>query len=171
MLASRHWTSIDIGKLAAGFLAGKGSRILDIGSGVGKFCLTGAYHAPDAQFYGIEQREYLMRMAVKAQKTLDLQNISFLHGNFTQLNLLEFDHFYFFNSFYENIDDLDRIDEDIDYSEALYDYYVSYLYNGLQQMPEGTKLVTYHSFQREIPRGYEIVESHHNGNLNFWIKK
>jgi SAM-dependent methyltransferase len=171
MLASRHWTSINIAKLAVGFLAGKGSKILDIGSGVGKFCLTGAYYAPNSQFFGVEQRESLVRKAVKAQRTLDLQNISFIHGNFTQLNLKDFDHFYFFNSFYENIDDLDRIDEDLDYSEALYEYYVGYLYNGLQQMPKGTKLVTYHSCRREIPRGYEVVESHQNGDLNFWIKK
>lgn len=126
---------------------------------------------PMLNFFGIEQRAYLIQRALKAQKTLDLQNVSFIHGNFTQLNLKEFDHFYFFNAFYENIDDLDRIDEDIDYSESLYEYYVRYLHKGLQQMPEGTKLVTYHSFRREIPIGYEIVESHQNGDLIFWIKK
>ena len=171
MLSSRHWTPIHIAKLAVGFLGGEGGKILDIGSGVGKFCLAGAYFAPEVQFYGIEQREHLIRRAIKAQRTLGLPNVSFIHGNFTQLNLQEFNHFYFFNSFYENIDHLDRIDEDIDYSEALYEYYVGYLYNGLQQMPKGTKIVTYHSFHQEIPRGYEIVESHQNADLSFWIKK
>ena len=171
MLADRHWTNINVVKLAVDFLGSAGGKILDIGSGVGKFCLAGARYAPNAQFIGIEQREYLVRYAQYAQKKLDVQNVSFIRGNFTQLDLQEFDHFYFFNSFYENLDDLDRIDEDIDYSEALYEYYVRYLYNGLQQMPKGTKLVTYHSLHREVPRGYEIVESHQNNDLVFWIKK
>ncbi len=170
-LSIRHWTPIHIAKLAAGFLADEGSKILDVGSGVGKFCLAGAYYAPDAQFFGVEQRESLVRRAVWAQRTLAIENVSFIHGNFTQLNLKEFNHFYFYNSFYENIDDIDRIDDEIDYSEALYEYYVRYLYNGFQQMPKGTKIVTYHSFQQEIPKGYEMVESHQNGDLIFWVKK
>lgn len=37
MLARRHWTSIHIARQAASFLASKDSKILDIGSGVGKF--------------------------------------------------------------------------------------------------------------------------------------
>ncbi len=170
-LSIRHWTPIHIAKLAAGFLADEGSKILDVGSGVGKFCLAGAYYAPDVQFFGVEQRESLVRRAVWAQRTLAIENVSFIHGNFTQLNLKEFNHFYFYNSFYENIDDIDRIDDEIDYSEALYEYYVRYLYNGFQQMPKGTKIVTYHSFQQEIPKGYEMVESHQNGDLIFWVKK
>lgn len=171
MLASRHWTPIHIAKLAIEFLAGEGNKILDIGSGVGKFCLAGAYYAPGVQFYGIEQRAGLIRHAIRAQRTLDIQNVSFIHGNFTQLDLREFDHFYFYNSFFENVDNSDRIDDEIECSEALFEYYVAYLFRALQQMPTGTKIVTYHTFHGEIPLGYEIVESHQNGQLNFWKKR
>jgi len=171
MLSNRHWTPIHIAQLAVDFLAKDGGKILDIGSGVGKFCLAGAHFAPTAQFFGVEQRDYLIKHAESAQKTLDLSNVSFIHKNFTQLNLREFDHFYFFNSFYENVDSLDRIDEGIDYSRALFDYYVAYLRNGLEQMPQGTKLATFHSFHGEVPAGYEMVASHQSGDLIFWIKK
>lgn len=170
-LAKQHWTPLHVTRLAVNFLAGKDLKILDIGSGVGKFCLAAACYAPDTRFYGIEQRDYLIEHARDAQKKLRVKNVSFIHGSFTKLDLREYDHFYFFNSFYENINDLDRIDEDIEYSESLFDYYVGYLYSELQQMPSGTKIATYHSFHGEIPPSYEIVESHVNGDLNFWIKR
>lgn len=171
ILSKRHWTPVHIARLAADFLASDGKKILDIGSGVGKFCLTGGCYHPNTQFYGVEQREYLIKDAIRAQQTLDIKNVSFIHGNFSQLNLQEFDHFYFYNPFYENIDGFDRIDEDIDYSDGLYEYYVRYLHKGLQQLPKGTKIVTFHSLLQEIPKSYELVESHQNNELIFWVKK
>ena len=171
MLARRHWTPLHIAELATTFLASDGGRILDIGSGVGKYCLAAAYQAPDAHFFGIEQRKYLIGHALRAQKKLGVRNVSFINGNFTQLNLNEFDHFYFFNSFYENIDDLDRIDDSIAYSESLYEYYILYLYKGLEQMPRGTKIVTYHSFEEEIPPGYRLMDTMSDGDLKFWLKQ
>jgi len=170
LLAKRHWTPIHITELAVEFLASKGSRILDIGSGVGKFCLAGACYALDAQFVGVEQRKYLIDHAQKAQRTLGIHNASFINANFTQLNLREFDHFYFFNSFEENIDLGDRIDESIGYSSSLYQYYTRYLYVGLHRMPKRTKIATYHYFG-EMPKGYDLVDSYSNGDLNFWEKK
>ncbi len=169
-LSRWHWTPLDIAKQAASFLAGPGEKVLDIGSGVGKFCLAGAHYNPTALFYGVEQRKYLIEYGERAQRLLGVRNANFTNANFTQLNLHEFDHFYFFNSFYENLDDAGRIDENIAYSEALYEYYVKYLYKGLEQMPIYTKVVTFHSFDHEIPRDYELIDSYSNGDLKFWMK-
>lgn len=171
ILSKLHWTPVYITKLAVNFLADKGSKILDIGSGAGKFCLTGACYAPEVHFYGVEQRKYLIDQATKVQKRLGIENVSFINANFTSLNLQEFDHFYYYNAFYENLDYVDRIDDNIEYSEALYEYYIKYLYKALTLKPAGTKIVTYHSFKDEIPRGYHLVESHADGELNFWIKQ
>lgn len=170
-LAKRHWTPLHITNLAVSFLARKNVKILDIGSGAGKFCLAGACYAPEARFYGIEQREYLIEHARHAQKKLHTSNVTFLHGNFTSLNFKEFDHFYFFNSFYENINSEGRIDDDIEYSESLYEYYMRYLYSELRQMRKGTKIVTYHHFLGEIPIEYDLVDSYQDGDLNFWMKR
>ncbi len=169
-LAERHWTSVEIIKLAVPFLTNTGGKILDIGSGVGKFCLTGAHYAPSARFFGIEQRNHLVRCAQRAKNILNLENVEFIHGNFTQLDLSDFDHFYFYNSFYENLNEIGRIDEEIAYSEALFDYYTDYLYTQFKKMPSGTKIVAYHCFHGEIPSSYELVGSHLNGDLNFWEK-
>jgi SAM-dependent methyltransferase len=171
-LARQHWTPLRIARLATDFLTScPPSKILDIGSGAGKFCLAGACFAPQHHFYGIEQREYVLEQAKNAQKEIGVNNVSFIHGNFTQLDLRKFDHFYFFNSFYENLNDEGRIDNDIDYSEALYSYYVRYLHKGLQTMPKGTRIATYHSLYEEIPLSYELVDTLEGGNLNFWIKR
>ena len=170
-LSERHWTPVDIAQQASKFLANTGAKILDIGSGAGKFCLVGAHSAPNAHFIGIEQRRHLVEAASGAQKKLGIKNASFIHGNFTQLDLRQFDHFYFYNAFYENITPFGRIDNDIEHSDALFYYYVDYLYNELLKRPPGTKIVTYQSFHGEIPHGYEMVDSRYEGDLNFWMRK
>ena len=44
LLAARHWTPLNVARRASLFLAAEhGARILDIGSGVGKFCLSASY--------------------------------------------------------------------------------------------------------------------------------
>ena len=64
LLASKHWTPLAVARKAANFLAAeKNVRILDIGSGVGKFCLAAAYHKPDAYYFGVEQRKSLINHA------------------------------------------------------------------------------------------------------------
>lgn len=171
-MAARHWTPIRVIKEALAFLnTNNNCHILDIGSGAGKFCLIGAKHLPNVNFYGIEQRGYLVEQAKSIQEQLGLDNIAFMEGNFTTLDFKKFDHFYFFNSFWENLDDTDKIDDTIDYSETLYDYYVTYLRNALAEMPPGTRVVTYHSLLDEIPDSYRLVHTKDDGMLNFWTRR
>lgn len=170
-LARRHWTPLPVARKASSFLAAPGNpRVLDIGSGIGKFCLTAAHVAPHAIFYGVEQRKRLLHLAEKAKATLGLSNVHFINANFTQLNFKEFDHFYFYNAFYENLDGTDKIDDSIDYSAELFHYYNRYLYRLLDQKPAGTRLVTYHSMEEEVPRDFYVVDSFYNNLLKFWMK-
>jgi len=171
LLAQRHWTPLLIARKAANFLAAENNvRILDIGSGVGKFCLAAAHYKPKALYYGIEQRKKLVTHAESAKETLRLENVSFLNGNFTQVDFRKYNHFYFYNTFYENISGTDKIDNSIDYSLELYNYYNRYLYKQLEQKPSGTRLASFHSLEDEMPDGYHIVGSEMNDLLKFWIK-
>ena len=171
VLAEQHWTPLAVSRKAAAFLAVEDkSRILDIGSGVGKFCLAAAQYAPNALFYGVEQRKRLVHHAEKAKESLGIVNAQFIHANFTQLNFNAYDHFYFYNAFYENLIGTDKIDHNIDYSSELYHYYSRYLYRQLDQKPSGTRIVTYHSTEDEIPRDYYVAESLMNNLLKCWIK-
>jgi SAM-dependent methyltransferase len=169
--ALRHWTPLQVSRCAAQFLVtAPGSRILDIGSGVGKFCLAAAYYQPGGMFFGIEQRKDLHEIALGIKSELQLENAFFMHGNFTQLDLADYDHFYFFNSFYENLDGSEKIDATIQYSSSLYYYYNRYLYKQLEQLPPGTRIATYHSLEDEIPPCYYVVKTHYDNLLKFWIK-
>ncbi len=173
-ICKEHWTPLHIVKLSMEFLAentGPGIKILDIGSGAGKFCIAGALYARHAKLVGVEQRGYLVEYANDVKRKAGTANTSFIEGNFTQLDLGDYSHFYFFNSFYENLDEVSKIDSTINYSESLYDYYVRYLHSGLKLMRKGTRVVTYHSLAEEIPRGYKLVESLEGDELHFWIKQ
>jgi SAM-dependent methyltransferase len=170
-LAGRHWTPLDVAFSAARFLvAGQECSILDIGSGVGKFCLAAGWKFPTARFYGIEQRKGLVEEAEKAKEELQLENVAFFRGNFTQLDFRHFEHFYFYNSFYENISAADRIDDFTSYSNELYYYYTRFLYRRLNEMPAGTRLAGFHSSGDEIPPSYQEVGSDFEDLLRFWVR-
>lgn len=171
LLAQRHWTPLVAARKAASFLAAESNvKILDIGSGVGKFCLAAAHYKPKAFYYGIEQRKRLVNHAEAAKEMLRIDNISFMNGNFTQIDFRNYDHFYFYNAFYENITGTDKIDNSIDYSLELFNYYNRYLYKQLEQKPSGTRVASFHSLEDEIPQGYHIVGSEMNDLLKSWIK-
>jgi hypothetical protein len=170
-LDKTHWSPLIVTYKACQFLADKpGVRILDIGSGVGKFCLAGAYYKPDAFFYGVEQRGYLVEMANNAMEKLGRMKVQFEHRNFTQMNFNDYDHFYFYNSFFENLDGSSRIDDTIDHSLELFNFYNRFLCRKLSDKPVGTRIVTYQSAGFEIPPGYTLVDMQMNNELKFWVK-
>jgi len=171
-LARRHWTPLNVTRQAVQFLApNDGARVLDIGSGAGKFCLGAAHYKPNALFYGIEQRKNLIEHAEAAKNVLGLSNVTFIHGNFTKLDLKQYDHFYFFNSFYENLNGTPKIDYNVSFSETLYNYYNRYLITQMERMPGGTRIVTRCSWEDKIPPSYNVVNSDFDSMLRFLIKK
>ena len=168
----RHLTPLGIAKTAARFLAtAPGKKILDIGSGVGKFCLVGARHFPEAFFYGIEQRENLHQHALDVKEVTNIHNAFFIHGNFTQLDFSAYDGFYFYNAFFENLTDQDLIDDSLEYSASTYHYYCRYLFKKLEDCASGTRLVTFHSLEDEIPPCFQLVDASNDLMLKMWIRR
>lgn len=171
-LSSRHWTPLQVANRAAEFLAAdKNVKVLDIGSGAGKFCLAASCCKKDALFFGVEQRKNMVQHAEQAKSVLGVTNAFFLHSNFTQLDFRDYDHFYFYNSFYENLNGTDKIDDSIDYSSQLYNYYNHFLYKMLDTKQGGTRLATYYSIEDEVPPSYHVVGSAFDNILKFWIKE
>jgi tRNA A58 N-methylase Trm61 len=170
-LSAMHWTPVDIAKKAAAFLCTPGARVLDIGSGVGKFCMVAGTHFPQTRFTGVEQRDELHKYAVQASNEIELENVSFIHGNLTELNYGDYDHFYFYNSFYENIEPDSRIDHAVRTSFELYERYQRFVHGMLDAKKSGTRLVTYHARETQIPASYQRVENVYHNLLKMWIKK
>lgn len=171
LLAKTHWTPLHVAREAANYLAGEnGAKILDIGSGVGKFCLGAAHYKPNAFYYGVEQRKHLIDHAEAARNRLGFHNVSFIHANFTELDLKRYDHFYFYNSFYENLSFINRIDDSLEHSSELYAHYSRYLLYELAAMPEGTKIATFCCSEDDMPQDFHIVGTAVDNYLKFWIK-
>lgn len=170
-LAHRHWTPVDVTQSAAKFLAQDyGAKILDIGSGAGKFCLAAAMYQPDCFYYGVEQRKHLIDCAERAKQDLNLHNVSFIHANIKDIDFNDYDHLYFFNAFYEHLDTTVRIDEHTELSIKLYHEYTDYLFDRLVQMRRGTRLVTYYGKSEQIPSFFSLQKSTFTGNLKFWVR-
>ena len=170
-VAEKHWTPINVAKKAAAFLAtSENEKVLDIGSGSGKFCLIAAHEHPLTTFYGVEQRRNLVDLSKELANELELENLTFICDNICNIDFEKYDHFYFYNSFYENVPGTQKIDSSIKYSEDLYNYYNRYLHKQLKKRPAGTRLVTYHSFGIEVPPGYKVVNTDYNEFLKFWVK-
>lgn len=163
---------MSVARKSAQFLAnGPGKKVLDIGSGVGKFCILGGISFPHVNFYGVEQREELYHLSLEAREAANVQNVDFIHSNFTKIDLDAYDNFYFYNSFFENIDEGDKIDHEVECSASLYVYYSRFLCRALDKKCSGTRLVTFHSLENEVPSSYQVVDVSPDLQLKMWIKR
>ena len=118
----------------------------------------------------MEQRKDLVEYAEAARLVTGLQNVSFIHGNITGTDFALYDHFYFYNSFYENLVVAEKIDDRVKYSTELYNQYSRVLYHKLENRPPGTRVATYHGMNDVLPGSYLEGGSDVRGMLKFWVK-
>jgi SAM-dependent methyltransferase len=169
-VAEIHFSPIEVAKKAAQYLVQKmGDRILDIGSGAGKFCMIGSVFT-DGFFTGVEQRKHLHELAKSISEIHNLSNVAFIHANIMDISFTDFDGFYCFNPFYENINPSGKMDDLVELKRTLYDDYSSHVKAQLESKPLGTKLVTYFSYLTEIPDSYRLQFSDFEGKLKMWEK-
>ena len=168
--AEFHFTPVDVAQFAAQALVGQpGTKVLDIGSGAGKFCMVGAA-CTNGHFTGVEQRENLCLLSNQLAECYGLSNVSFLHANIMEIGFDAFDAFYFFNAFYENVSQANPIDRSVSLDRRLYDEYSLSVREKLDAMPPGTKLATYFSYSHEVPDSYVVQMTCYNGYLKIWEK-
>lgn len=166
-----HFSPIEVSKIAARFLVDKtGMRILDVGAGAGKFCMIGSA-CTDGIFTGVEQRKHLHDLSKSISQKYNLTNVAFINSNITDISFKDFDGFYLFNPFYENMNVLGKMDDLVELKRELYDEYSLYVKKQLDLKPIGTKLVTYFSYLTEIPQSYQLQYSDFEGKLKMWEKK
>lgn len=168
--SNRHYTSVYISQRAAEFLAVKEHiQILDIGSGTGKFCIVGAI-CTNAHYTGVEYRKYQSEIAKECAGRYAITNVSFVHANILDINFDQFDAFYIFNPFLENIDTSARMDQLIDGKESDYEVFKKYVHDQLENKKIGTRLATYWTALNQIPNSYELKKSILGDTLKFWEK-
>jgi len=180
-LSSLFWTPVAVAAEAAKLLvtdracraeglAKSGTRVLDIGCGPGKFCLVGA-SLTYGRFTGVEQRRDLVVAARQAGNDLSLTNVEFIHGNVLEVDFAEYDAFYLFNPFEENMHSGHTIDSAVRLSPALFKRYTSHVAAQLGARPIGTRVVTYAGYADDIPACYYCESALFDDDLKLWIKQ
>ena len=169
-LSSIYFTPVEVAQVAARFLASQpGIKVLDIGSGAGKFCMIGSA-CTEGHFTGVEFRESLFTLSQKLADDYGLSSLEFIFSNITEIDFSHFDAVYFFNSFYENIAPTNPIDHTTKLDKSLYIKYSLYVKEQLEAMPVGTRLATYFSYLMEVPSSYQTQSTHFDGKLRLWEK-
>jgi Methyltransferase domain len=170
IISKFHFTPVSVAQVAANYLVQiPGTRVLDIGSGAGKFCMVGA-SCTSGHFTGVEQRKNLYRLALRLAKMSVPERIEFRLSNITEVNFEDFDAIYYYNSFYENIFQASAIDQAVTLDKTLYTLYTQFMREQLGKMPIGTRLVTYFSFMDEVPGSYKIQGTDFDLKLKLWEK-
>jgi len=170
----RFWTPVDVARRAAHMLRGAGARrVLDVGSGVGKFVLVAASAEPQLLFVGVEQRAHLVQTARDAQSELQLTNVVFVSGEATSNSWRGFDGFYFFNPFAENLfADHERLDDAVVLSSTRFFRDIARTERALRAAPLGTAVATYYGMSGRMPACYDVLRTERAGSdwLRLWLK-
>lgn len=169
-LSGIHWTPVEAAKKAAQFCVRKpNDKVLDVGSGAGKFCLIGALTTPGI-FTGIEQRERLAHLSSGLAEALEIIRIEFIAANALEVDWKPFDALYFFNPFYEHADPSIRIDDSVSLSPRIGMEYILASQRKLAEQPSGARVVTLNGMGGKIPDVYKLVHSEELGfiQLEVW---
>jgi predicted RNA methylase len=171
------WTPVRVAARAAELLVtSPTTRVLDVGAGVGKFCIVGAA-VTGATFVGVERRPRLVQIARRAAEACGVPSVSFLCAEFHTLRVKDFDALYFFNPFEENLwDPPERLDRLDDADSACPERFVADIGRAERMLLDakpGTRVATYHGFGGRMVHGYDLVHSEEQGTgvLQLWVRR
>lgn len=169
--SQRFFTPFDVAKTATEWLTEDGKKsILDIGAGIGKFCIAGAA-CSDSFFCGIEYRPSLAKIANELIVKFNIANAVVQNGDVTEIDFENFDAFYLYNPFFENLIPGLRLNNEVELRMSLYAYYFNHTEKKLDKTKSGTRLVTYHGNNFEVPGSFSKVKESKGGTLKLWIKQ
>jgi len=173
-LSDQHWTPVRVAARAAHLLTHAGAtRILDVGSGVGKFCIVGAL-STEADFVGVEWRGNLVEIARRTALRFGAARATFVHASVDTFAFDGFDGVYLYNPFYEQISSfLVQIDNKIDRSPPAYRRFVRGTLTKLATAARPMAVVTFHGFGAPLPPEYTLMGDEPAGNdqLELWVKR
>ncbi len=174
LVSGQFWTPLLVALRAAEWLEECHVRtVVDIGSGVGKFCVAAAL-ASRCQFTGIEQRPRLVAAARALAAVFNVTDrVSFLDGSLGEISLPIPDAYYLYNPFGENLfGSQDHLDEDVELSADRYERDVAAVRELLWLAPVDTYVIVYNGFGGQVPLGYREIRADHElpNPLCMWQK-
>ncbi|HVY29870.1 MAG TPA: hypothetical protein VHB79_25095 [Polyangiaceae bacterium] len=152
-LSRQYWTPLAVVLRSAAWLEELCVRtVVDIGSGVGKFCVAGALRT-DCRFIGIEQRAHLVSTARVLSRVYGVdERVVFLHQRFGHDAPPAADAYYFFNPFGENtFRRSEWLDDTVELNRTRFHRELDYVGDWLDAVPHGTYVLTYNGVGAEMP--------------------
>jgi len=151
-LSSLHWSPVAVAQRAAKLLSrGPETRVLDVGAGVGKFCVIAAVTTPGL-FVGVERCGDMVDIARATAHRARTSRTRFIHAHADDIDWTNFNGFYLFNPFAQvRWPDL-RMSGPTVPEPAEYQRLVAYTQASLAASRPGTRIVTYFGFGGEMPK-------------------
>ena len=165
-LARTHWTSAEVARCAAAWLApDAAARVLDVGSGAGKFCLVGAAATP-GHFTGVELHPSLARVAHDVAKKYRFERVRFLPGDALAIDWASYSGLYLFNPFAEGLDGAGT-------EQTAYLRQIEQTTAKLNQLASGTRLAVFFGFGADVPATFQLLgqERFGSGTLDLWQQR
>lgn len=157
----QYWTPLRATTRAASWFDSLGvKKVVDIGSGTGKFCIASALQCK-AEFVGVEQRAELVATARVVSQLYGVERrVSFLHETFGEVAPPEADAYYLFNPFEENVFGFRTwLDDSVEHSGARFERELQVTWSWLAAARPDTYVVTYNGFGRKLPASYELLRA------------
>lgn len=172
-ISRMYWTRLAVALQIAQWLEEwRITSVVDVGSGVGKFCAVAALALPQLRVIGIEQRPALVEVARALVRALQLEaRVSFEVGSIAAVPAAAA--YYFYNPFSENhYRPETRIDEAVEHSGRRFIEDVSAAEQLLSDAPTGTHVITYNGFGGQMPGTYIRIrrEERFPSVLEMWRK-
>lgn len=172
--SATFWTPLAVAERAGEWLSFAGAtRILDIGSGVGKFCIVASAHTGLVTM-GVEHRPHLVEIARSVARTKGVHRARFVASTVHDFDPAGFNGFYAFNPFSENLFTGEGcLDLSVELSENRYVRDLAIIERWLERAPLGSALVTYHGLGGRIPGSFDLVRESEMGSgwLRLFIKR
>lgn len=159
--SARHWTSVAVASLASQWLEAAGAaRVLDLGSGAGKFCTVGALTSGLA-FTGLEHRAALVAAARDLARDLGVaERVTFRAEAAPAEPPPGFDALYLYNPFGENLlAPAGHLDGTVELNRRRFNREVARFEAWLDRLPPGTHLMTLNGFGGRIPDSFDLLQA------------
>ncbi len=171
-LSKQFWTPVEIARRAARLFVEHGARrVLDVGAGVGKFCIISVLTA-DLDLTGIELQEGLVTIANGILRAYSIPRVQIRHASLDELSLDAYDGFYFFNPFAAGTVSTQGIGRTTRSTPEHAERDIVRIEKYLVRARPGTCMVTFHGFGDAVPPGWLHLADETRGTafLKLWIK-
>jgi SAM-dependent methyltransferase len=170
----RFWTPVRVAARASSWLTEAGAtRVLDVGAGVGKFCLVGGLSS-SLRFVGLEQLPELVQTADQLAHAMGIDDqVCFVQTDALGVALPSFDALYFYNPFDEStLQEGDSSAARVESRDGRLAREVAWAEQLLQGLPAGVLVVTYNGFGGRVPDSFDLQRAQAMGLcvLRLWRK-